>query len=540
MKKLLKSALMVCLLLCMAFGLTACGDKPALNATEWEYGTRQYRLKNSSYSLESECYDIQDNTQRKFSLEEEVKMTEQNISVVRTRKNYANSIYPDSTSNEYYSLEYGTWTYGSLIAGTQNNYIRATVETNLVEPLVLIGKIFGDTPGQFIGSKFDIIEQKGSVYTYKDDDKELSFTFTEGRKNFDTWQVDVDTISFKWTRLINGVDYYEEGQIRFFDINNTTVTVPNEVRMNLFCQDYVVKDNINKLFETSSTNDYLYANYMEEDNYTLVSVRENTNGVAPVIYFGGQMTNVLELPYTVRKGVEFINGERNVFYLDVQSDVISDIKCYCKSQERRVNINDYSNDTKNWPISFYSGEGIGSVEASIITYKVNGVEYEATATTQLSWVLNANAPTMNDTPVCLFYNYRYDLYEGNFNGNRLPNPYTTIVRTNQHIFALNYQGYSSVIPHVEGAYVRENDRLEYGKIFYATKVYVVDISSLEKNNKDYFVYNYLGNQLDTPYVSLKIDGNNVDIIANRNGIDFDVNVVLDRTEGIVSYYNIQN
>ena len=210
MKKLLKSALMVCLLLCMAFGLTACGDKPALNATEWEYGTRQYRLKNSSYSLESECYDIQDNTQRKFSLEEEVKMTEQNISVVRTRKNYANSIYPDSTSNEYYSLEYGTWTYGSLIAGTQNNYIRATVETNLVEPLVLIGKIFGDTPGQFIGSKFDIIEQKGSVYTYKDDDKELSFTFTEGRKNFDTWQVDVDTISFKWTRLINGVDYYEE------------------------------------------------------------------------------------------------------------------------------------------------------------------------------------------------------------------------------------------------------------------------------------------------------------------------------------------
>ena len=57
MKKILRTTLMVCLLLCMMFGLTACGDKPALNEVEWKSATSQYKLKNSSYSLTSECYN---------------------------------------------------------------------------------------------------------------------------------------------------------------------------------------------------------------------------------------------------------------------------------------------------------------------------------------------------------------------------------------------------------------------------------------------------------------------------------------------------
>ena len=150
------------------------------NEVEWKYATSQNRLKNSSYSLASECYNAEDKETRMFSLEEEVKLNEQNISVVKTRKNYANGT-PDNTFNEYYSLEYGTWTYGSLINGT-NIYSKSTLETNRVEPFVLIMKIFGDTPGQFIGSKYSEIEKKGSTYTYKDEDMELGFTFTDGVK----------------------------------------------------------------------------------------------------------------------------------------------------------------------------------------------------------------------------------------------------------------------------------------------------------------------------------------------------------------------
>ena len=543
MKKILRTTLMVCLLLCMAFGLAACGDKPALNEAEWKYATSQNRLKNSSYSLESECYNAEDKTTKVFSLEEEVKLNEQNISVVKTRKNYANGT-PDNTFNEYYSLEYGTWTYGSLINGT-NIYSKSTLETNRVEPFVLIMKIFGDTPGQFIGSKYSEIEKKGSSYTYKDEDMELSFTFTDGIKNWDTWYCDVDKISFKWTRLINGVDYYEEGQVRFYDINSTEFTIPNEVHMNLFCQDYVVRDKIQTLYHTSTSNEYLYSHYMEEDDYSIVSIRANTNGISPVIYFGGQMsTNILALPYTVRKGVENVDGtEQNVFYLDVQSDVISDIKCYCNRQESRVFLSDlgnYENDTKNWPITFYTGEGLYHLSTTV-SYKVNGVEYKASGTNQISWVLNSNASTVNDTPVCMFYNFEYDLKNTDSLTNHLPNPYTKVVRTNEHIFALNYDHYTRVVPFVETIYTTENDRLEYGKVFYATKLYVVDITNLEKNNDDYFIYEYENETRNAPNVSVKISNNDVKICAKGNGgSELDVNVILDRTEGIVSYYRIDD
>lgn len=538
MKKLLNTTLMVCLLLCMIFGLSACGDKPALNEAEWEYATRQYRLKNSSYSLESECYNAEDKETRMFSLEEEVKLNEQNISVVKTRKNYANGT-PDNTLNEYYSLEYGTWTYGSLINGT-NIYSKSTLETNRVEPFVLIMKIFGDTPGQFIGSKYSEIEKKGSLYNYKDEDMELSFTFTNDGKN-------VDKISFKWTRLINGIDYYEVGDVRFYDIYSTEVTIPDEVHMNLFCQDYVVRDKIQTLYHTTTSNEYRYSHYMEEDNYSIVSIRENTNGVSPVIYFGGQMsTDILALPYTVRKSYENIDGAmRNVFYLDVQSDVISDIKCYSSGQASRLDLSDfgdYEDDTRNWPITFYTGEGLYHVSTTV-SYKVNGVEYKASDTNQISWVLNSNASTMNDTPICMFYNFEYDLGDTDDLTNRLANPYTKVVRTNEHIFALNYNDYASVVPFIESIYTSEYDRLEYGKIFYATKVYVVDITNLEKNNDDYFIYEYENETRNAPYVSIKISNNDIKICANtyvNGGSELDVNVVLDRTEGIVSYYNIQN
>ena len=48
---------------------------------------------------------------------------------------------------------------------------------------------------------------------------------------------------------------------------------------------------------------------------------------------------------------------------------------------------------------------------------------------------------------------------------------------------------------------------------------------------------------NAPYVSVKISNDNVKICANtygNGGFELDENVVFDRTEGIVSYYRIQN
>ena len=61
----------------------------------------------------------------------------------------------------------------------------------------------------------------------------------------------------------------------------------------------------------------------------------------------------------------------------------------------------------------------------------------------------------------------------------------------------------------------------------------------QKNNDNYFIYEYENETRNTPYVSVNISNNDVKICA-RNGSELDVNVVMDRTEGIVSYYNIQN
>lgn len=564
MKRLLNYILAIFTFASMAVVLVGCGKKVPLTEDQWRSATTQRDFVNSSFTLNSDCYELEDRTKKVFSLELDVKLNEQNISVDK-KTTYASS-NPSidglvTEYKEYYTLELGTWVHGAVYYkdGEPDSYNKGTVEAENVKPFNVIELIFGKAPDECIGSKFNEIEIDGSKYIYRDDQKELVFTFEDQGKGY--WYR-VDTVDFKWVRAPGDTEYYEEGHIKFYDYKNTTVTVPNEINMGLFCLNYVVDNHIVEFYDTH--NNYSLSrlgHYMIDDKYSIVSVRQASlfgDGEA-MIYFGGQMsTDILALPYTVRKGTETRNGvQANVFYLDVDSDVISDIKCYCVSEHQLFPSDFGGYDSlgeygyKTWPISFYTGKGMaGSV---YISYKVNGVEYVASSTTRVSYVVDAEHGSENGKPICMFYNFNCDLAENNDLNHARANTYNTILRTDKQIFAFDYDYFYRVDPVVEDYYftyelndeLREEQRNEYGKIFFATKIYILDITNYEKDSRGFIKLDEEGTNLSLNITlnvqegnkfTIKVYGNNL----YENASEHSVNLECVRTEGIVNYYVFSN
>ena len=389
-----------------------------------------------------------------------------------------------------------------------------------------------------INSKYSSVTFSGGIYSYKLGDADINVKLTEGKKNFKTRYCNIDQAEFKITREIDGKECYEEGVVKFSDYNATQVKTPNEIHLNSFCLDYVINSPTKTTYNSAdhhageifSLEKYLYYNYMEENDYSIISIRPG------VIYFGGQMsTDILELPYTVRK-------EGKDFYLDVESNVISDIKCSPNSESQvRYGIDIDGNDPYIRPISDYTGKGLRDLNGSL-SFKVNGAEYNAHVSREISLVFDAaGTHTDNQKPLCMFYTPQIELNDSN-GTSPLGSPFNHIYRTNKNTFAIvldtsdGTNGYYDIVPVISDL----NNSKYYGKAFFVTSIIVANTENIPTDADKFFTAT-VGGENKTFSFAMVENADGIPYIELRNYSDFEpaqIDLSFVKAEGKVKYYTV--